>query len=107
MNLLRDEVPYSVMCRVDEFREDQDPVLVRAVVYVERESQKGIVIGRGGSAIKRIGEISRQKIEEIIGRRVYLELRVKVLAGWRRKRARLRQLGFQLPPSGRGGHRRL
>ncbi len=104
METYRDEVPYSVMCRVDEFREDQDPVFIRIVIYVEKESQKGIVIGRGGSAIKTIGEASRMKIENLIGRKVYLELRVKVLAGWRRKRARLRQLGFALPPPSKGGH---
>ena len=94
------------MCRVDEFREDQDPVFIRIVIYVEKESQKGIIIGRGGSAIKAVGEASRKKIEELIGRRAYLELRVKVLAGWRRKRAHLRQLGFALPPPSKGGHNR-
>ncbi len=104
METYRDEVPYSVMCRVDEFREEQDPVFIRIVIYVEKESQKGIIIGRGGSAIKTIGEASRVKIEDLIGRKVYLELRVKVLAGWRRKRARLRQLGFALPPPPKGGH---
>lgn len=104
METYRDEVPYSVMCRVDEFREEQDPVFIRIVIYVEKESQKGIIIGRGGSAIKMIGEASRVKIENLIGRKVYLELRVKVLAGWRRKRARLRQLGFALPPPSKGGH---
>lgn len=102
METYRDEVPYSVMCRVDEFREEQDPVFIRVVIYVEKQSQKGIIIGRGGSAIKGIGEASRKKIEDLMGRRVYLELRVKVLAGWRRKRARLRQLGFALPPPPKG-----
>ncbi|UCC72740.1 MAG: GTPase Era [Gemmatimonadota bacterium] len=105
MDLLRDEVPYSVMCRVDEFREERDPVFIGIIIYVERESQKGIVIGRGGSAIKKIGQTSRRKIEELIGRRVYLELRVKVLAGWRRRPARLRQLGFQLPANARGANK--
>ncbi|UCC85128.1 MAG: GTPase Era [Gemmatimonadota bacterium] len=104
MEMYRDEVPYSVMCRVDEFREEQEPVFVRIVIYVEKESQKGIIIGRGGSAIKKIGELSRKKIENLIDRQVYLELRVKVLAGWRRKRARLRQLGFALPPHPKAGH---
>ncbi len=104
METYRDEVPYSVICRVDEFREEQDPVFIRIIIYVEKESQKGIIIGRGGSAIKKIGEASRKKIEELIGRQIYLELRVKVLAGWRRKRARLRELGFALPPPSRGGH---
>jgi GTP-binding protein Era len=104
METYRDEVPYGVMCRVDEFREEQDPIFIGVNIYVERESQKGIIIGRGGSAIKKVGEASRKKIEALIGRHVYLELRVKVLAGWRRKRARLRELGFALPPPSRGGH---
>ncbi|NIN71337.1 MAG: GTPase Era [Gemmatimonadetes bacterium] len=104
METYREEIPYSVMCRVDEFREERDPVFIRIVIYVEKESQKGIIIGRGGSAIKKIGELSRRKIENLIGRQVYLELRVKVLAGWRRKRASLRQLGFALPPPSKGGH---
>ncbi|MGD2154883.1 MAG: GTPase Era [Gemmatimonadales bacterium] len=104
METYRDEVPYGVMCRVDEFREQQDPAFIRVVIYVEKESQKGIVIGRGGSAIKEVGEASRKEIEDLMGRRVYLELRVKVLAGWRRKRSRLRQLGFALPPPSTSGH---
>lgn len=104
METYRDEVPYSVICRVDEFREERDPVFIRIIIYVEKESQKGIIIGRGGSAIKKIGEASREKIEELIGRQIYLELRVKVLAGWRRKRERLRELGFALPPPSKGGH---
>jgi len=104
METYRDEVPYGVMCRVDEFREQQDPAYIRVVIYVEKGSQKGIIIGRGGSAIKEIGEASRKKIEGLMGRRIYLELRVKVLAGWRRKRSRLRQLGFALPPPSTGGH---
>ncbi len=97
LDLLRDEVPYSVVCRVDEFRESGDPIFVRVVVYVERESQKGILIGKGGSTIKRVGEASRRKIEKLVGSRVYLELRVKVIPGWRRKREKLKQLGFPAP----------
>ncbi len=99
MELLREEVPYAITCQVDEFREDRDPIYVSVVIYVERESQKGIVIGKGGSSIKQIGRLSRLKIEDLIGGKVYLELRVKVLQDWRRKRARLERLGFRLPPS--------
>lgn len=98
MDLFREEVPYSIACRVEEFREDRDPVYVRITIYVERESQKGIVIGRRGSSIKRVGELSRRKIESLIDRHIYLDLRVKVLPGWPRKRERLRQLGFRVPP---------
>lgn len=98
MELLSEEVPYSVACRVDEFREKEDPVYIRMTIFVERESQKGIAIGKGGSTIRRIGAISRGKIEELIGRHVYLDLRVKVLSRWSRKVARLRQLGYPVPP---------
>ena len=98
--LFREEVPYSIACRVEEFREARDPVYVRATIFVERESQKGIVIGRGGASIRRVGEASRKKIEALLGRRVYLELRVKVLPRWSRRRDRLQHLGFEVPPSG-------
>ncbi len=106
MELFRDEIPYSVACRVEEYREEGDPVYIRIRIYVERESQKGIVIGQAGSAIRQVGELSRAKIERLIGRQVYLELRVKVMADWSRKRARLRQLGYQMPPESRGGQNR-
>lgn len=105
LELFREEIPYSVACRVDEFREHQDPVYVRVVIYVERESQKGIVIGRGGSAIRRVGEISRRKVEELLGLHVFLELRVKVMADWSRKHQRLGQLGYSVPPNARGGQK--
>lgn len=98
LELLRDEVPYSVVCRVDEFRENDDPMFIRVFIYVERESQKGILIGKGGVTIKRVGEASRRKIEALVGRHVYLELRVRVIPGWRRRRDKLQQLGF--PGSG-------
>ncbi len=102
LTLFHEEVPYSIVCRVEEFRESQDPVYIRMSVYVERESQKGIVIGRGGRTIRRLGRISRQKIEELLDRQVYLDLRVKVMADWSRKRSRLEHLGFRVPPEGEG-----
>lgn len=94
LDLFRDEVPYSVLCRVDEYRESGDPLLIRVNIYVERESQKGILIGKRGATIKKVGELSRRKIEALVGRRVFLELRVKVIPGWRRKRNQLKRLGF-------------
>lgn len=97
LDLFRDEVPYSVLCRVDEYRESGDPIFIRVNIYVERESQKGILIGKRGLAIKRVGEVSRQKIEALVGSQVFLELRVKVIPGWRRKRAQLKRLGFRAP----------
>lgn len=98
---LSDEVPYSTAVEIDAFREAEDPVYIAALVYVERESQKGIVIGRGGSMIRRIGRESRLKIEKLIERPVYLDLRVKVLGNWRRRPGRLKLLGYDVP-SGTG-----
>jgi GTPase len=97
------EVPYSVFCQVEEFREEQDPLYVQANLFVERESQKRILIGGKGSSIRMIGSISREKIEEFLGRRVYLDLWVKVLPDWRKKRAHLKRFGF---PVSRGDARR-
>lgn len=92
------EIPYSVFCQVEEFREEQDPVYIQVNVYVERKSQKGILIGKKGAAIRALGEESRGKIETFLGRRVYLDLWVKPLRGWRKNRSYLGQLGFRLPP---------
>jgi GTP-binding protein Era len=92
-----DEIPYAVATRVDEFREDQDPLYISVVVHVERESQKGIVVGKGGKAIRRLGTAARQKIETFLDRPVYLDLWVKPLKGWRRKRHHLQRLGYRVP----------
>ncbi len=94
---LEDEVPYSVACEVEEFREDRRPVYIRAVVYVERESQKRILIGAKGSRIRQIGLVARAKIEELLGAPVYLDLWVKVLPNWRRDARALRRFGFTVP----------
>jgi len=91
------EIPYATFCRVEEFREDQDPVYVHVDIYVERKSQKGILIGKGGAAIKALGAAARPKIEHFLGRRVYLDLWVKPLDSWRKSRAHLGRLGFRLP----------
>jgi GTPase len=96
--LFRDEVPYSVAVRVEEFREGSHPVFVGASIYVERASQKGILIGARGSAIRQIGAAARAKIEELVGSQIYLDLRVKVLPRWRKKRESLRHLGYTVPP---------
>lgn len=98
---LADEVPYATAVEIVTFRESEDPVYVEAVIHVERESQKGIVIGRGGSMIKTIGRKARGKIEKLIERPVYLDLRVKVLPNWRRRPGRLKLLGYDLPPESR------
>jgi GTP-binding protein Era len=91
------EIPYSTVVRVEEYRESEDPVFIRAQIYVERDSQKGILIGKGGRAIKRLGQRSREKIEAFVGTRVYLDLWVKPLPGWRRKASALKRLGYRVP----------
>ena len=84
LHKLRDEVPHGVGVRVDEFAERENGMLyIAATVFVERESQKGIVIGEGGKMLKQIGSSARKEIEEMGGRPVFLELRVKVLKDWR------------------------
>jgi len=94
---LEDEVPYSVASEVEEYREDRSPVYIRAVIYVERESQKRILIGAKGERIREIGRASRTKIEDFIGAPVYLDLWVKVLSNWRKNADALRRLGYRLP----------
>jgi GTPase len=91
---LHEELPYSVAAEIDEFREGAEPVYIRAVLYVERDSQKGIVIGEGGRAIKALGAAARAKIEALLGRRVFLDLHVKVLPKWRRDELTLKRLGY-------------
>jgi GTPase len=91
------EVPYSTIARVEEFREASEPVHIRATVYVERESQKPIIIGRGGAGIRELGQRSREKIEAFLGQRVYLDLWIKVLPHWRSRVDTLKYLGYRLP----------
>lgn len=94
---LDDEVPYSVACEIEEFRETGTPVYIRAVIYVERASQKGIMIGARGARIREIGATARAKIEAFVGAPVYLDLRVKVLPNWRKNTQALRRFGYRLP----------
>jgi GTPase len=93
---LQDEIPYSVACVVEEFREGSSPVYIRAMIYVERESQKGIVIGAKGARIREVGQTSRQKIEAFIEESVYLDLRVKVVPNWRRSASALERFGYHI-----------
>jgi GTP-binding protein Era len=94
---LDDEVPHAIACTIEEFREDRSPVYIRAVVYVERDSQKRIVIGHAGTRIREIGRAARLKIESLLSSPVYLDLWVKVLPNWRRDQDALRRLGYLLP----------
>ena len=93
---LHDEVPYSVAVQVEEYREGSSPLYIRAVIYVERESQKAIIVGGKGARIKSLGEAARKKIETLVGEKVYLDLWVKVLANWRKNPGSLSRFGYQL-----------
>ncbi len=98
---LDDEVPYGVAVAIEEYREGESPVYIRAVLYVERESQKRILIGSGGSRIKAIGQASRAKVEPLVGGPVYLDLWAKVLPNWRKNAHALARLGYRLPEAER------
>lgn len=94
---LDEEVPHSVACVVEEFREDRTPCYIRVTLHVERESQKGILLGAGGARIRAIGSAARTKIERLIGGPAYLDLWVKVTPNWRRSPAALARLGYRSP----------
>ncbi len=101
---LGDEVPYSCAVEIERFDEKVVPNRIEAIVHVERESQKGIVIGKGATMVKEIGQGARVTIESFLGRKVHLGLRVKLLEDWSRDEKRLERLGYVLPkkrpPSG-------
>lgn len=91
---LEDELPYAFTADVEEFQENRDPVYIRATLYVERDSQKRILIGTQGRTIKAIGQHARERLEGLLGSRVYLETWVKVLPRWRQSADLLTRLGF-------------
>ncbi|WP_396207623.1 GTPase Era [Gemmatimonas sp.] len=94
---LGDELPHALACEIDEFREGSSPLYIRAVLHVERESQKRIVIGANGQQIKKLGKTAREKIERFVGQPVYLDLWVKVLPNWRKNRSAVLRLGYGDP----------
>jgi len=92
---LREEVPYALAVRIDDYQErGEEGAFISATLFVEKDSQKGIVIGKGGLMLKEIGKSSRAAIEKMSGRKVYLELRVKVSKNWRSNLAFLKQMGY-------------
>lgn len=98
MELLRQELPHSIAVRMDEYKERGDQgAYIRATLFTERESQKGIVIGSGGSMLKAIGTLARQRIEAMSGRSVFLDLHVKVMSRWRDDPGALSRFGFLMP----------
>lgn len=88
------EVPYSTEVIVEKFDESDNSIHIMAVIYVERDSQKGIIIGRGGTMLKRIGVDARKDIETFFGKRVFLEMFVKVEPNWRNRENKLRSFGY-------------
>jgi GTPase len=98
--ILHEEVPYGIFVDIEEFRENKSPIYIRAVVYVERDSQKGIVLGAKGRTIREIGTASRVLIETLVDASVYLDLWVKVMPDWRKDAVALRRFGFTVPEQG-------
>lgn len=93
---LQQEVPHAIAVRVDEFSErESGAAYIAATLFVEKESQKGIVIGKGGARLKKIGSLARKSIEEMSGRSVFLQLRVKVSENWRDNVTFLRRMGYE------------
>jgi len=88
------EIPYSVEVIVEKFEEKTHAINIMAVIYVERDSQKGIMIGRGGAMLKRIGTLARKDIETFFGKKVYLSMFVKVEPDWRNRENKLKQFGY-------------
>jgi GTPase len=93
---LSEEVPYSVASEIEEFREDRKPIYIRAVLHVERDSQKRILIGTKGQQIRSIGQAARSKIEALLGESVYLDLWAKVLPNWRKNVRALARFGYHV-----------
>lgn len=95
MDLLEDELPYSIAVQTDEYSERENGVVyIKATIFVERDAQKAIVIGRNGEMIKRIGTLARTEIEAMNGKKVFLELYVKTRKNWKNDPAFLREVGF-------------
>ncbi len=98
LRFVHQEVPHAVAVAVGEWKQRrEDLTYIGANIFVEKDSQKGIIIGEGGSMLKRIGQAARKEIERLVGNRVYLELWVKVRKKWRKDEKELRRLGYALP----------
>ena len=89
------EIPYSVDGEVEQFKEEAALIRINAVIYVERDSQKGIIIGKGGKSLKKVGIEARKDIEAFFEKKVFLELYVKVEKDWRNKDLKLRSFGYK------------
>ncbi len=94
LRLTKEEVPHAVTCVVEEYIDKKDKVIINATIIVERDSLKSIIIGKGGTMLKEIGSKARRDIEDMVGKKVFLELYVKTIKNWRDKEKYLRELGF-------------
>lgn len=94
------EIPYSVQVEIDSYKEMAGLDRICAVVYVEKESQKGILIGKGGMALKKVGTAARKEFEKFLGKKIFLDLRVKVLKNWRNDERMLQRFGYELSKRG-------
>lgn len=89
------EIPYSVEVEVEQFKEEENLIRINALIYVERDSQKGIIIGKGGKSLKKVGSEARKDIESFFEKKVFLELYVKVEKDWRNKEFKLKGFGYK------------
>lgn len=88
------EIPYACEVGIESFKDDDKILRISAMIYVERDSQKGIVIGKAGSSLKKVGMEARKDMEKFFGKKIFLETRVKVAENWRKQKVRLRQFGY-------------
>jgi GTPase len=88
------EIPYSSEVGIETFKEEDAIIRIRANIYVERDSQKGILIGKGGSSLKKVGTEARADLEKFFGKKVFLETHVKVADNWRKQKLKLKQFGY-------------
>jgi GTPase len=89
------EIPYSCQVEIEEFKEADDIIRIRALIYVERDSQKGIIIGKKGASLKKVGIESREELEKFFEKKIHLETYVKIEKDWRKKDKSLRKFGYQ------------
>ncbi|MCQ2253435.1 MAG: KH domain-containing protein, partial [Bacteroidales bacterium] len=96
LELYDKEIPYSVEVQVETFKEEENIIRIQTVINVIRDSQKGIIIGKGGAALKRLGAMARKEIEAFFGKKIYLEIFVKVSKDWRDNTNRLKGFGYDI-----------
>lgn len=88
------EIPYSSEVSIEEFKDEEKIIKIRAIIYVERDSQKGILIGKGGASLKKVGTEARKDLEAFFDKKIFLETHVKVAENWRKQKQRLKQFGY-------------